>query len=250
LDTVAAAGHVGLVVGNIPDIAATPGFQAFVSGAFGPDLTPFVLQITTDAVSAANVRIESLAEARHVPVVDLFGLTQVAVGPLTFGGVPQDEALAPDYFHPDTVGQGILGNTVLEALHAGYHTPFQPLRLSDQEILALAGIDPARTRPRTYFDVSPYAAIEDTAPACWEDMVPAASATPCGCRERSRPVSAPSRRSRNRARGSDSQRLEEAEHIPGGPVGREPVDHVSDARQIHAAAVGELIHDPVGINAT
>src|SRR5262249_37434596 len=114
LDTVAAAGHVGLVVGNIPDIAATPGFQAFVSGAFGPDLAPFVLQITTDAVSAANARIESLAEARHVPVVDLFGLTQVAVGPLTFGGVARDEALAPDYFHPDTVGQGILGNTVLE----------------------------------------------------------------------------------------------------------------------------------------
>jgi hypothetical protein len=45
---------------------------------------------------------------------------------------------------------------VVEALHTGYRVPEQPLRLSDQEILARAGRSGPHPHPRTYFDVSPY----------------------------------------------------------------------------------------------
>jgi hypothetical protein len=72
------------------------------------------------------------------------------------GGVAITDAYAPDFFHPGTVAQGVLGNTVLEALHVGYCVPLRPLRLSDQEILADAGLTPAADRPPTYFDVRPF----------------------------------------------------------------------------------------------
>src|SRR5262249_14755404 len=94
--------------------------------------------------------------ARGVPVVDLFGLTRRAASPVILGGVTVEDLYAPDYFHPNTVAQGILADAVVEALHTGYRVPEQPLRLSDQEILAEAGLSGPRPHPRTYFDVSPY----------------------------------------------------------------------------------------------
>jgi hypothetical protein len=55
--------------------------------------------------------------------------------------------------------QGLLANAVLEALDQAYGFPIQALRLSDQRILANAGIDalPARS----YFDVSPFVIFQE-----------------------------------------------------------------------------------------
>jgi lysophospholipase L1-like esterase len=156
---VTAAGDVGVVIGNVPDVTVTPAFQLFASQMFGPS-APQVIQVATAAITQANQRIEAFAAAGDIPVVDLFGLSRRVTTAFTVGGVVVTNPYAPDFFHPNTVVQGIFGNTVLEALHGAYHVPLQPLRLSDQDILAEAGLTPPRNRPRTYFDVSPYVLLD------------------------------------------------------------------------------------------
>jgi lysophospholipase L1-like esterase len=163
LDVLEAAG-ARVVVSNLPDVAGAPGYQLFVAQKFG-GLAPLVLEETTVAIAQANQQIGALAGEKGVPLIDLFGLTELGKAPFTVGGVAITDPYSPDHFHPDTVGQAILGNAVLEALHEGYHVPLQPLRLSDQEVLAEAGIDPGRHRPRTYFDVTPYVLVAEE-PAC------------------------------------------------------------------------------------
>jgi lysophospholipase L1-like esterase len=155
LDVLAAAGDAGVVLSNIPDVAGAPGFQAFVTETYGP-FAPFIIDATAAAVDLANQQIEALAAARHIPLIDLHGLTELDDAPFEVGGVTIDDVYSPDYFHPNTLGQGLIGNTVLEALHVAYNVPRQPLRLSDQEILVLAGITAPRERPQTYFDVGAY----------------------------------------------------------------------------------------------
>jgi lysophospholipase L1-like esterase len=155
VDVVKGAGDVGIVIGNVPDVTMTPAFQIFVGQTFG-DFAPIVIQATSAAIVQANSQIQAIATADGIPVVDLFHLSQAAAAGLTVGGVEITNPYAPDFFHPNTVAQGILGNAMLESLHVAYHTPLQPLRMSDQEILAEVGIAAATNHPRTYFDVSPY----------------------------------------------------------------------------------------------
>ena len=127
-----------------------------MAATFGADAAPSVLQATAAAVDQVNQQIGALAAARHAPLVDLHGLTELDQAPFAFGGEAITDVYSPDFFHPNTLGQGILANTVLEALHAGYNAPLQPLRLSDQEVLAQAGIAPRRSLPLSHFDVTPY----------------------------------------------------------------------------------------------
>ncbi|HEV3136552.1 MAG TPA: GDSL-type esterase/lipase family protein [Pirellulales bacterium] len=148
LTTVAAAGDVRLVVGNIPDIGITPYFQTFVTN------NPFLLQEVTDAVTLANQQIEAFAASRDIPVIDVFGLGHLALNPPILGGVAVNDFYGPDGFHPETAPQGILADAVLEAIHVGYDVNTRGLRLSDQQILTEAGIPHAPGR--TFFDVSPY----------------------------------------------------------------------------------------------
>jgi len=159
VDVVTSAGHVGMVVGNVPDVTTTPAFQVFVGQTFG-NFATWVMQATSAAIVQANSQIQAIAAADGIPVVDLYHLSQDAAAGLTVGGVQIANPYAPDYFHPNTISQGIIGNTILDALHVAYHTPVQPLRLSDQEILAEVGIAAATTQPRTYFDVSPYVVFD------------------------------------------------------------------------------------------
>jgi lysophospholipase L1-like esterase len=143
---VAAAGHVGMVVGTVPDVAVTPAFQASVPAAAVP--------VVETALTLANQQLETFAAAHGIPVVDLYGLTHLAQHPPTLGGVQIANLYAPDYFHPNTVGQGILADTVLEALREGDGVNTKPLRLSDQDILTEANV--AHQPGRTYFDVTPF----------------------------------------------------------------------------------------------
>src|SRR5262249_61708202 len=69
---------------------------------------------------------------------------------------------APDLFHPSTVSQGLIANTVLEALHRGHGLDVRALRLSNEEILKLAGLPSASSR--TFYDVSSYVQVTQDAP--------------------------------------------------------------------------------------
>jgi lysophospholipase L1-like esterase len=148
LNIVAGAGNVSLVLGNLPDIGVTPRFRATVTH------DPVLLQRLTDAVTLANQQLQDWANANHIPVLDLFSLSYLTLSPITIGDVEIDNAFAPDDFHPNMVAQGILGNTILQALNVAYGEDVSAVSLSDQEILTEAGIDfPPEL---TYFDVSSY----------------------------------------------------------------------------------------------
>jgi lysophospholipase L1-like esterase len=135
LDTVRAAGNVAVAVANVPDIGATPALQQ----ALGK--TPAVFGLITAATRSANARIEALAQARGLPVVDLYRLNDLPQHPLTLGGTLVNGHLyAPEGFHPSTIGQGLIANTILEAFHVANHLDIQPYRLSDQDILNEAGL--------------------------------------------------------------------------------------------------------------
>ncbi|MBV8397132.1 MAG: hypothetical protein JOZ17_00110, partial [Acetobacteraceae bacterium] len=81
--------------------------------------------------------------------------------------------LAPDGFHPNTVAQGLLANTVLEAFQEGYGINVRPLRLTDQQILDEANI--AHHPGHTYYDVKPFVIAnqdhDDTCKAVLEDTL-------------------------------------------------------------------------------
>ena len=145
-EKVAAAGHVELVIGNVPDVTVTPAFQAAVPSAAIP-----VVEL---AITQANQEIDAFAAAHKIPVVDMYGLTHILNQPITMGGVQVTNLYSPDFFHPNTVGQGILGDTVLNALHEGYDLNVHRLRLSDQQILNEAHI--AHHAGHSYFDVDPF----------------------------------------------------------------------------------------------
>jgi lysophospholipase L1-like esterase len=146
LAMVSSAGDVGLAVGNIPDVAVTP--------AYASTTPAFILSTITAAEISANQQIASLAAADHLPVIDLFGLSHLAQAPLTLGGVTVNNLYALDGFHPNTVGQGLLANAVLESLERAYDASVDRLQLSDQQILTEAGI--AHPPGHTHFEVDSY----------------------------------------------------------------------------------------------
>jgi lysophospholipase L1-like esterase len=148
VNTVEKAGPVKLEIGNIPDVGLTPFFQAFVTN------NPFLLGELTQAVKLTDTKIEAFAKSQDLPVIDLYGLGHLATQPLQIGGVTVDNLYAPDGFHPNTIGQGLLANTILDGFDIAYHTHIHQLRLSDQEILTEAGI--GHEAGKTFFDVKPF----------------------------------------------------------------------------------------------
>jgi lysophospholipase L1-like esterase len=165
LTVLGAAGHVGLAVGNIPDIGQTPLVQSLLTTpapkGFGVPSAqlPAVLTRITTAISLADTEIKSFAAKHHIPVIDLFGLGNVAAEapthPITVGGQPVHNLYSPDFFHPNTVAQGLLGDTVLTALTT-YDPGLVVFILTDQQILDDAHIKHDLGGPALYFDVRPY----------------------------------------------------------------------------------------------
>jgi lysophospholipase L1-like esterase len=161
LMTVAQSGHVNQVVSTVPDVTVTPYFQMNIA-----PLTPLV----ETAINLANDQIKTFAASQHIPVVDLYGLTRLATQTITVGGVqllpatlanfataPSQTLFTIDGFHPNSVGQGLIANTILKAFDAGYDVNIQHLRLTDQQILAEPGIaQVAGLHGHTFFDVTPF----------------------------------------------------------------------------------------------
>jgi lysophospholipase L1-like esterase len=157
LDALKAAGQVSVVLGNVPNLAVTPVLQGLY--------TPAQLAGVTAAVQAANTQIAAVAHERGLPVVDLYALSGVAQGPLTFGGTTLSplQLFTPDLFHPSTILQGLLADSYLAAEHLAYGTDVAGLRLSDQDILTLAHV--SHQAGATFFDVSPFVQFETAAAA-------------------------------------------------------------------------------------
>jgi lysophospholipase L1-like esterase len=162
VQTVAHAGHVNLVVSTVPDVTATPYFQANIAA-----LTPLV----ETAITTANDQLKTFAAGQDIPVVDLYGLTRLTTQTITVGGVQflpatplpsgSPTLFTVDGFHPNTVGQGLLANSVLKAFQEGYDVNLKHLHLTDQEILSEPGIaHVAGVTGHTFFDVRPFVIAE------------------------------------------------------------------------------------------
>lgn len=176
LEKASPAGHpVHIVIGNIPDATATPNFQ---NHQFA---NPQTAQLVRDAIQRANADIQNIAQSHgSIPVVDLFGLSDLGQGSgvFTLAGnnnvalaksqdVSHPDNADPhnffwsDDFHPTTIMQGIFANSYLTALQEEYPALAGQINLlSSSDILAAAGYSGSFN-----FDYSQYINVSPTPPA-------------------------------------------------------------------------------------
>jgi lysophospholipase L1-like esterase len=140
-----------IVVGNIPDLGATPSKKLA-----HPD--PVRRALVTAAVESANQRIADLATARHVVVADVYSQTKRLVqnNPTYFGAVQiindKDADNNPLYhfcrdgLHPNTPSQIEIARLIIRAFNQGYHAGIA--QITDAKALGLLGINPNQP----YFD--------------------------------------------------------------------------------------------------
>ncbi len=152
---------VQVIVGTAGDWGDLP---ATIAAGF---TDPARRALVTAAVLLANAQMTAIARARGIPVIDLYGLLNLLAAPdplvvgdvtLLNGTAPSDNQLyetLPDGIHPGTVWQGLLANAVIRAANVGYDAGLT--RISDQEILAVAGItDPNGGAVTSYFAVEEF----------------------------------------------------------------------------------------------
>jgi hypothetical protein len=161
---------VKVVVGNVGDWGVMP----FTAAAGYTD--PAQNALVTHAVNSANAQIIAIAHARGMPVVDVFGLLNLGLGPsapviggfaMTLGAPPSDNQayfFGPDKIHPGTLWQGLLANTIIAAANEQYGTSLTPF--TDQQLLSYAGIaDPNGGTVTSHYAVDGYVLLPVPEPA-------------------------------------------------------------------------------------
>lgn len=143
--------NVKVVVGTIFDISQTPAVQS-LAGAFGAQGQQ-LLQATSEAIGAYNAHVRAVAASNpRVALADLeavdAAITAQAAqsgGTLTYRGftlqvaTPGDapnHLLLADGYHPGTVGQGLMADTIVSALDQTFNLPIRSLSLD--QIIHLA----------------------------------------------------------------------------------------------------------------
>lgn len=134
-------GNVKLVMSNIIDYDAAPAYRAAL-----PD--PVRRTLVTERVDALNDRIEALALAHGVPVVDSFRFTKdlLSGASFSFGGVEianqqgidPTNAFVDDGIHPHTIPSAIVANSFLHAVNEFYDTNLT--LFSEQEVMDIVGL--------------------------------------------------------------------------------------------------------------
>ena len=173
LAAVRAAG-VSVVLANVIDAGPTPLITTYYPSAANRDRV-------TAAIRSVNAGLKSLAQKYQVPLVDWFALGAVILGPntnlhstLKLGNVtinlrasdpgpPNSKptnAFVSDGFHPNTVLQGIMANTILQAFDSGYGADaplFSEQELLNQSLITYGGSDtlPAQIGSFTNYIVLP-----------------------------------------------------------------------------------------------
>ena len=138
-------GNAQIVIGNVPDLGATPSKKAG-----HPD--PVKRLRVSGVTDAVNLRLAQLAVEKGVVVADTHAVTAALVKdePLYFGGVrilnDKDAdnnsrfAFARDGLHPNTALQIINLRAIIRAFNQGYGAGIP--NITDSEALRLLGIDP------------------------------------------------------------------------------------------------------------
>ena len=168
LDEMESAG-LPMIILNVPDYGIAPAVAAVLTDAAGR-------QSVTDVIDGLNASIDAVAQARGMVIVDIgaglvsiFGThaspnTSLLVGNVpidltasdTAGGGNPTAGFVHDGVHPNTVLQGIIANSVLEALNIGFGaglTLFTEAEILGHRGIAYGGSD---TLSATYGDYSDY----------------------------------------------------------------------------------------------
>jgi lysophospholipase L1-like esterase len=155
----AGGGNFPLVLATIPDFTLT-NLYALTRLPQNADKRANLLA----AVDQANAGIRAIATSLDLPLVDFHKASiDVLQFPVAINGIAVDRKLAVDGFHPSSALQGIVANSILLALKQGYGFDTDPLRLTDQQILAAQGLPGGAGT--TYFNVAPYVTVPE--PATW-----------------------------------------------------------------------------------
>ncbi|MCC6227703.1 MAG: hypothetical protein IT432_00565 [Phycisphaerales bacterium] len=152
VNTVSNSGIKTVLVG-FPDYGVAP--ITYTSGVYND---PVRRERVSTAIRRVNDGLKSLARAKGLPYVDLYGLSWAMFGShtqhnstLTIGGVSINllendttshsnplAGFVHDGVHPHTTLQGLFANVMMTALDLGYNTGFTAF--SEQEILQHAGL--------------------------------------------------------------------------------------------------------------
>lgn len=166
-----------MVVLNLPDYGIAPAVRAVLTDDAGR-------QLVTDVIDGLNASLDAEAEARGLVIVDIgaalasiFGThsspnTSLLVGNVaidltgsdTASGAIPTAGFVHDGVHPNTVLQGIIANSVLEALNIGFGTGvalFTEAEILDHRGLAYGGSD---TLNAVYGDYADYITAYPPAP--------------------------------------------------------------------------------------
>ena len=153
-------GNAQIVVGNVPDLGATPGKKAA-----HPD--PVKRARVTAVTEEVNRRLDQLAADKRVVIADAYAATAALVRdePFYFGGVrivnAKDADNNPRYafvrdgLHPNTALQVINARAIIRAFNRGYGAGIS--NITDAEALELLGVDP----DQPFFDWLARAGISD-----------------------------------------------------------------------------------------
>jgi lysophospholipase L1-like esterase len=148
-NTVLAANpNVRVVVGTTYDEAVLPYVRKRLAGG---QLSQSLIDQVSAGIQDYNTQITAIAKAdQRVAVTDLFGLLNDVMAPDRFsvGGLSMDRITSgaqPDHlyvddFHPGTIGQGLIANAFIDSIDTQFGA--DALRLSDAEILRVAGVVP------------------------------------------------------------------------------------------------------------
>ncbi len=136
-----------MVLVNLPHIGVTPDIQS----AHPTD--PVKTRRVTEALRILNGRLESLASSRGIGLADVFGptLDLLEPAPLCIAGVrilkEVDPDARPQYlfpgdgFHPNTAGQALFANAILEAFNETYSENI-PLLAPGEIVQDVLGLQP------------------------------------------------------------------------------------------------------------
>lgn len=140
-----------MVIVNLPDYRIAPAVAVFLPIAASR-------QDVTDVINDLNASLDNIAQARGAVIIDIgsalvsiFGthvspITSLLAGNVvidltgsdTVSGTIPTAGFVDDRVHPNTIMQGIIANTIMEALNIGFGTGL--VLFTETELLAHAGV--------------------------------------------------------------------------------------------------------------
>ena len=149
LDTLIAGGVRDIVFFNLPDLSVVPAVSNGVMG-LPPELQPQLLANFRAASLMWSRRLQEVARARDILLIDVFSFTeQATANPSAFPVLGQEMVPAPasgnvqvcpfcafaDPIHPSSVSVGFLTNLTIARMNAFFGTSIAPLAQTELDLL-------------------------------------------------------------------------------------------------------------------